>query len=68
MDIEKKIDELKEIVSKYDTESFAGFFSFFMKRHPDPAADIDLNKFGSKLKDFLYLIGLNVFSNQKKNV
>jgi len=65
MDIEKKIDELQEIVSKYDTESFAGFFSFFMKRHPDPAADIDLNKFGSKLKDFLYLIGLNVFSNQK---
>lgn len=65
MDVEKKIDELQKLVSKYDTESFAGFFSFFMKRHPAPAADIDLNKFGSKLKDFLYLIALNVFSNQK---
>ena len=56
MDIEKKIDELQELVSIYDTESFAGFFSFFMKRHPAPAADIDLNKFGSKLKDFLSLL------------
>ncbi|ROI03258.1 hypothetical protein EGI16_11885 [Chryseobacterium sp. G0240] len=65
MDLEKKIDELQEIVSKYDTESFAGFFAFFIKRHPDPAAQIDLNKFESKLKDFLYLIALNAFSKKK---
>lgn len=65
MDLEKKIDELQEIVSKYDTESFAGFFAFFIKRHPDPAAQIDLNKFESKLKDFLYIIALNAFSEKK---
>ncbi|ATC37790.1 hypothetical protein HZQ75_05860 [Elizabethkingia anophelis] len=65
MDVEKKIDELQKLVSKYDVESFAGFFAFFTKRHPDPALDIDLNKFDSKLKDFLYLIALNAFSPNK---
>jgi hypothetical protein len=65
MNIEEKIDELQKLVSKYDTESFAGFFAFFIKRRPDAATDIDLNKFESKLKDFLYLIALNVFSDQK---
>lgn len=67
MNIENKIDELQELVSQYDTESFAGFFAFFIKRHPDPAAQIDLNKFESKLKDFLYLIGLNAFSEKRGN-
>jgi len=65
IDIENRIDELQELVSKYDTESFAGFFAFLIKRHPDPAAQTDLNKFESKLKDFLYLIGLNAFSNKR---
>ncbi|MBX9889181.1 MAG: hypothetical protein K2Y30_14735 [Flavobacteriaceae bacterium] len=65
MDIENKINKLQELVSKYDTESFAGFFAFFMKNHPDPAAEIDLNKFKSKLKDFLYLIALNAFSEKR---
>lgn len=65
MDIESKIDELQKLVSKYDTESFAGFFAYFIKRRPDTAADIVINKFESKLKDFLYLIALNVFSEQK---
>jgi hypothetical protein len=65
MDIEKEIDELQKLVSKYDTESFAGFFAFFIKKHPDPAAQIDLNKFQSKLKDFLYLIALNTFSKKR---
>lgn len=65
MDIENKIDELQELVSKYDTESFAGFFAFFIKKHPDPAAEIDFNKFKSKLKDFLYLITLNAFSEKR---
>lgn len=65
MDIEIKIDELQKIVSKYDIESFAGFFAFFIKRHPDPATQVDLNKFESKLKDFLYLIALNAFSEKR---
>ncbi|HAR72010.1 MAG TPA: hypothetical protein DCR77_01185, partial [Flavobacteriaceae bacterium] len=65
---ENKIDELQELVSKYDTESFAGFFAFFIQRHPDPAEQIDLNKFGSKLKDFLYLIALNAFSSKKGTI
>lgn len=65
MDIEKKIDELQALVSKYDTESFAGSFAYFIKNRPDSFTDIDLNKFDSKLKDFLYLIGLNVFSGRR---
>lgn len=67
MDLEQKIDELQDLVSKYETESFAGFFAFFIKRNIDPASDIDLNKFKSKLKDFLYLIALNTFSEKKGN-
>jgi hypothetical protein len=66
MDIENKIDKLQELVSKYDTESFAGFFAFFIKKHPDPAAEIDLNRFESKLKDFLYLIALNAFQKNEE--
>ena len=62
MEIEKKIDELQDLVSKYDIESFAGFFAYFIRKRPDAFADIDLNKFDSKLKDFLYLIALNCFS------
>ncbi len=64
MDIERKIDELQGLVSKYDTESFAGFFAYFIKNRPSPVARIDLNKFDSKLKDFLYLISLNAFSDK----
>ena len=29
MDIEHKIDELQNLVSKYDTESFAGSLAFY---------------------------------------
>lgn len=65
MDIEHKIDELQNLVSKYDTESFAGSLAF-IKRNIDPAADIEINRFGSKLKDFLYLISLNAFSDKKE--
>lgn len=65
MNIEREIDELQALVSKYDTESFAGFFAYFIRKRLDAAVDIDLNKFDSKLKDFLYLIGLNVFSEKK---
>lgn len=66
-DLENKIDELQNVVSKYDTESFAGFFAYFIKKQPDPFAEVDLNKFKSKLKDFLYLIALNTFSEKKGN-
>ena len=67
MELERKIDELQDLVSQYDTESFAGFFAYFIKKQPDPFADVDLNKFKSKLKDFLYLIALNTFSQKKGN-
>ncbi len=67
MNIERNIDDLQKLVSKYDTESFAGFFAYFIKHRPDPFAEIDLNKFESKLRDFLYLIGLNAFSEKKGN-
>lgn len=65
MNIEKKIDELQELVSIYDTESFAGSLAFFIKKNIDPAATIEINRFGSRLKDFLYLISLNAFSDKK---
>jgi len=67
MNIEQKIDELQQLVSKYDTESFAGFFAYFIKEKPEPFAASDLNKFESRLKDFLYLIALNAFSPYKGN-
>ncbi len=65
MNIEEKIAELKEMTSLYDTESFAGFFAYFIKRRPQDIVDIELNKFDSKLKDFFYLIALNAFSEKK---
>lgn len=65
MDIEQKIDDLQQLVSNYDIESFAGRLAYFIKNRPDPFAEIDLNKFESKLKDFLYLIALNVFSEKR---
>lgn len=65
MDLEKKISELQKLVSKYDTESFAGFFAYFIRTKPDSYENIDLNKFDSKLKDFLYLIALNCFSAKR---
>lgn len=65
IDIEHIIDELQELVSKYDSESFAGSLAFFIKQNIDPATNTEINRFGSKLKDFLYLISLNVFSDKK---
>lgn len=63
--LENKIDDLISEVSKYDPESFAGFFAYFIKRRPEDGDDIELNKFKSKLKDFLYLIALNVFAEKR---
>lgn len=63
--LKNTIDKLINKVSKYETESFAGFFAYFIKRRPEDIVDIELNKFKSKLKDFFYLIALNVFSEHK---
>lgn len=65
MEMIDKIRQLTEMVSHYNTESFAGFFDYFIRRRPGDYENIDLNKFDSKLKDFLYLIGLNAFSEKK---
>jgi len=66
-DLEKVINKLIVKVSKYEPESFAGFFAYFIKRRPEDIVDIELNKFKSKLKDFFYLIALNIFAEVKGN-
>lgn len=65
--LENAIDSLIRKVSKYEPESFAGFFAYFIKRRPEDIVDIELNKFKSKLKDFYYLIALNTFAENKGN-
>ncbi len=65
--LENAIDALVRKVSKYEPESFAGFFAYFIKRRPEDIVDIELNKFKSKLKDFFYLIALNAFAENKGN-
>ncbi|MGX7690253.1 NERD domain-containing protein [Flectobacillus roseus] len=65
MNIENRIFELQELVSKYEMESFVGNLAYFIKRPPDKEYDIDINKFDSRLKDFLYLIALNTFSGKR---
>lgn len=64
----EKIEALRKLVGQFTTESFAGFFAYFIKRRPEDIDDIELNKFHSKLKDFFYLIGLNAFSDEKGEV
>ena len=63
--LENAIDKLIRKVSKYEPESFAGIFAYFIKRRPKDIVDIELNKFKSKLKDFFYLIALNAFTENK---
>lgn len=59
----ERIEELRAMVSKYNTESFVGYFADFLRNErPNPAGN-DLNKFGSRLTDSFYLIGLNIFSS-----
>ncbi len=65
MTINDSINELRAIVAKYDTESFVGFFAYFIKKGTHETSDIELNKFDSKMKDFLYLIALNAFAENK---
>jgi hypothetical protein len=50
--------QLKKEVAEYELESFAGFFTYFIKHRP-VVEDGPLNDFYSKLKDYLYLITLN---------
>lgn len=64
----EKVEKLREMISKYDTENFCGFFAYFIKNRPPVQVNISLNKFDSKLKDFLYLISLKVFSNAQDGV
>jgi hypothetical protein len=65
MTIEQQIDELQDMVSQYDLESFAGFFSYFIRDSNARARNTSLSLFDSKARDFLYLIGLNAFSEHK---
>jgi hypothetical protein len=65
MEVDDKIEKIRKIVAKYDTESFAGFFAYLIKKRPNQNEDIALNKFRSKYKDFLYLIALNAFATEK---
>lgn len=67
MEIKLRINELKTLVTKYNTESFAGFFAYFIKNGTHNSMDIELNRFESKLKDFFYLIALNVFAENNGN-
>lgn len=70
--MEKKIDPLderlaelssllKQEVALYGLEGFTGFFSYFIKYRPDGDNGF-MEHFESILKDFMYLIALNVFS------
>lgn len=61
----EKCEELKSIVEKYDTESFAGFFAYFLRQGVPPGVQNKLSNFESRLKDFLYLIALNSFSENR---
>lgn len=65
--MENAIDKLIRKVSKYEPESFAGFFAYFIKRRPEDIVDVELNKFKSKLKDFFYLIAINSFAEKRGN-
>lgn len=54
--------QLKLEVSKYEVESFVGFFIYFIK-YPIPNDSNVLHNFRSRLRDFSYLISLNVSAN-----
>lgn len=58
--------QLKSEVAEYELESFAGFFTYFIKYRPF-VEDGALNDFESKLKDFLYLIALNATAKTRGN-
>ncbi|MDB5006245.1 MAG: hypothetical protein JWP45_638 [Mucilaginibacter sp.] len=56
--------QLKKEVAEYELESFAGFFTYFIKHRP-VVEDGPLNDFYSKLKDYLYLIALNATAQSR---
>jgi hypothetical protein len=55
---------LKAEVADYELESFAGFFTHFIKHRPSDENG-DLNDFYSKLKDYQYLIALNASAKSR---
>lgn len=63
--LENEIKELQELVSQYEIENFVGNLSIFITYNAEQSNTTNLHKFGSKLKDLLYLISLNVFSKNK---
>ncbi|MCU0321260.1 MAG: hypothetical protein MUE72_02520 [Chitinophagaceae bacterium] len=63
--ITQKSINLKNFVSKYSTESFAGFFAYFIRQGSPFEEGRAIDQFESKLKDLFYLIALNAFSENK---
>jgi hypothetical protein len=65
--ITQKSINLKNFVSKFSTESFAGFFAYFIRQGSPFGNGSAIDQFKSKLKDILYLIALNAFSENKSD-
>jgi len=65
--ITQKSINLKNFVSEYSTESFAGFFAYFIRQGSPFEEGRAIDQFESKLKDLFYLIALNAFSENKGN-
>lgn len=63
--ITQKSINLKNFVSQYSTESFAGFFAYFIRQESPFGEGGGINQFKSRLKDLTYLIALNAFSENK---
>lgn len=66
MSVEKEIGVLRAMVSKFDLESFAGFFAHYIRQKPSDLGSEVMGRFDSKVKDFLYMIALNAFSDQQQ--
>lgn len=65
--ITQKSINLKNLVSNFSTESFAGFFAYFIRQRSPIEEERTIDQFKSKLKDLFYLIALNVFSEKRGN-
>ncbi|WP_295793967.1 hypothetical protein [Mucilaginibacter sp.] len=65
LEIERLSKKVKKEVSQFELESFAGYLTYFIKHRPDGLDDHPLNKFRSKLKDWLYLIALNALAEKR---
>jgi hypothetical protein len=67
LEIEQLSEKIKKQVARFELESFAGFFTYFIKQRPDKSGEHILNKYGSKLKDWQYLIALNATAEERGN-